>query len=120
MGVAESQIHLLGVWHLLDDALDVVQEFPNLMGLDTTLPFAHAVSDLYTHETLEKTNIPEALWTAPFVEEEHREVTWRAETNIAYVRQRLLEAQERNVTTALSRALRQLQVKAQPPTRLLR
>lgn len=43
-GVPQEQIHLLGIWTTVRGVVDTCRQFPRLAGVDSTLPFATALS----------------------------------------------------------------------------
>jgi hypothetical protein len=59
VGVAPSNIHLLGVWDGLDDLEHVVRCFPGLRGYDTTLPVAAGLNE---SDMSEKFTISDEQW----------------------------------------------------------
>jgi hypothetical protein len=112
--------HLLGVWDLVEGVEDVMRDFPMVMGLDTTLPFATAVEGTIISHLSPKVSIPEGWWTKEFDEDNQdtRRVVWQAEVNIAIVRQMLLSYRGLAAADALFKKEMSFKGLGQAPERL--
>lgn len=106
-----QRVHLLGIWESTPQLLRVLQEFPEVQGVDSTLPYAHATYGLNSYALPGKKSIPEGEWMMEYDEEKHRRLVWQAEVNIAYVRQTLQSFVERNVAAVVSNELRRFSAK---------
>ena len=88
------RIHLLGMWYGIGDVKAICRDFSDaIIGVDSTLPFAHALANTTTGEDAPKCGLDDNDFVNPSTE---ISVLWQATLNIAVVRNYL----EQNAVSA--------------------
>lgn len=82
-------VHLLGTWQSIDEPIECNKWFDNILGFDSTLPYAHALSGCFTSDlAVPKMQLDQNDWNAQ-IGDVSMEALWQAEMNIATCRKLL-------------------------------